>query len=93
MVWDVADAQSVGELTGHEGAVFAAALSADGRFALSGGYDRTVRFWRLDDGPTPKREVVGEHDGPGWAVACNGEGTEVLSGGHDQIIRRWKRPD
>ena len=37
-------------LTGHDGAVHAVAVSADGRRAVSGGDDGTVRVWDLEAG-------------------------------------------
>ncbi|MDR2642144.1 MAG: protein kinase [Planctomycetaceae bacterium] len=37
----------VGSLIGHEGAVTALTFSEDGRFAFTGGSDRTLRLWEL----------------------------------------------
>ena len=37
-------------LTGHTGPVYAVAVSADGRRAVSSGNDRTVRVWDLEAG-------------------------------------------
>jgi len=39
--------EKVGSLFGHEGTVTAAAVSHDGRWALTGGTDRTMRLWEL----------------------------------------------
>src|SRR5262249_27330075 len=38
------------QLTGHRDAVWCVALSPDGRRALSGGKDRTIRLWDLATG-------------------------------------------
>ena len=35
---------------GHTDAVYSVALSADGRRALSGSQDKTVRLWNTDTG-------------------------------------------
>ncbi len=37
-------------LTGHTGGVRSVAITRDGRRALSGGLDHTVRWWDLDTG-------------------------------------------
>jgi WD40 repeat protein len=37
-------------LTGHDGAVLAVAVTQDGRRAVSGSNDRTVRLWDLKSG-------------------------------------------
>ncbi|MDR2761928.1 MAG: protein kinase [Planctomycetaceae bacterium] len=41
------DKVEVGVLIGHEGAITALTFSEDGRFAFTGGADRTVRLWEL----------------------------------------------
>jgi len=47
-VWDLHTRRCVRELEGHDEHVDAVHLSADGRFALSGSADRTVKLWTLD---------------------------------------------
>jgi WD40 repeat protein len=42
--------RTVREMKGHTGAVFALAVSADGKRALSGGWDRTACVWDLETG-------------------------------------------
>jgi hypothetical protein len=46
-LWDVASRQELRALTGHQGPARCVAFGADGRFAISGGADQTVRWWKL----------------------------------------------
>ena len=46
-VFDNDTKEKVGDLFGHEGTVTAAVMSDDGRWALTGGSDRTMRLWEL----------------------------------------------
>ena len=55
-------------LTGHDGGVSAVAVSADGRRAVSGGDDGTVRVWDLATGAAAGTPCTG-HDGGVHAVA------------------------
>ena len=50
---DDGDPQRVELLKGHADTVRAVAFSSDGKFAVSGGDDRTVRVWRLPDLDSP----------------------------------------
>src|SRR5262249_9758821 len=43
-------AESLGPFTGHSGPVLCVAISADGRWALSGSADKTIRLWEVETG-------------------------------------------
>jgi hypothetical protein len=47
-LWEVAAGRPLPTFEGHADAVTAVALSADGRYALSGSADRTLKLWALD---------------------------------------------
>jgi WD40 repeat protein len=78
-------------LTGHEGPVVAVAFSPDGKFAVSGGQDGTVRVWDVA-ARKESRSLLG-HGAPVNAVAFSPDGRQVLSGGgagdRDPWVRLW----
>ncbi|MDR1963004.1 MAG: protein kinase, partial [Planctomycetaceae bacterium] len=49
-LFDKETKKKIGDLFGHEDIVTALTFSPDGRFALSGGTDRTMRLWELPSG-------------------------------------------
>ena len=63
------------------------AVSADGRRAVSGSRDGTVRVWDLDSGAT-LRTLTG-HTGTVTAVAISADGRRAVSGGEDETVRVW----
>jgi len=84
-------------LTGHTG-VYAVAVGElpDGTpLIVAGGWDGTVRIWRLADG-TPVGNPLTGHTGPVEAVAVGvlQNGTPVIvSGGNDGTVRVWRLAD
>jgi WD40 repeat protein len=68
-LWDVATGQELARFEGHVRAVRSVAVSPDGRFALSGSDDHTVRLWPLT-GPLPA---------PPPAVAAQGRSPQSLT--------------
>ena len=74
-------------LTGHTGPVHAVAVTGDGRTAVSGGGDGTVRVWDLTGTAAPR--VLTGHTGPVHAVAVTGDGRTAVSGGGDGTVRVW----
>ncbi len=75
-------------LTGHANWVTAVAVSADGRTAVSGSGDRTVRAWDLAG--TGDARVLTGHDGEVAAVAVSADGRTAVSGSwEDGTVRVW----
>jgi cytochrome c len=74
-------------MPGHDYAVNSVAFTPDGRQAISGSVDETVRLWNLDDG----RELAiwYGHAGPIIGVAISANGKLAASGGIDQTVRIW----
>jgi cytochrome c len=75
------------ELRGHGGPVRAAAVSPDGRFAMTGSFDQSAILWRLETGAAEK--VLRFHQGAINAVATvNGFG--FATGAEDGKIALWR---
>ena len=76
---------------GHDGPVSAVAYSSDGRWVISGGWDRVVRLWRIGGsrGMTTSAIVPG-HQGSVLALAFSPDGARALSGGMDRTLRLWQ---
>jgi hypothetical protein len=83
-------------LPGHTAGIFAVALTPDGRRAVSGSHDNTLRVWDLESGQTLRTL-----QGHSWinAVALTPDGRRVVSGGEstkptkvsseDNTLRVW----
>jgi WD40 repeat protein/serine/threonine protein kinase len=72
---------------GHTDAVNSVALSGDGRHALSGSQDKTLRLWDLVNGICVR--TFDGHAGGVKSVALSEDGQWVLSGGGDKTLRLW----
>jgi WD40 repeat protein len=86
--WDPATGRELFRLSGHNDAVRALAVSADGKRAISGGDDRTVRIWDLDRGREMLRYT--RHRAGVTGVALSPDGKLALSGGRDQSLQLWE---
>ena len=63
------------------------AIAPDGRYALSGSDDRTLKLWDLATGQ-PRLTLSG-HAGPVYAVAILPDGRQAWSGSTDGTLRLW----
>jgi WD40 repeat protein len=72
---------------GHTGGVNAVALSGDGRWALSGSNDKTLKLWEVGSGRCV-RTFEGHTYGV-TAVALSGDGRWALSGSGDNTLILW----
>jgi tricorn protease-like protein len=63
------------------------ALHADGRRAVTGSWDKTVRVWDLHTGAC-LRTLEG-HTGPVYLVALHADGQCAVTGSYDGTVRVW----
>jgi WD40 repeat protein len=64
------------------------AFSPDGRTALSGSYDETVRLWDLATGQTLR--TFSGYSGPVQSEAFSPDGNLALSGSGDNTLMLWQ---
>ncbi len=80
---------------GHRGTVYAVALTSDGRFAVSGGEDRTLRLWDLESGRCLKTFSNADGDGPEGPIlklVLSPDGQHAVSGAKENLghpLRLW----
>jgi len=90
-IWDVPRRTLVREFTGHRDQLFAAGLSPDGSFLVTGGYDHGIRLWRVGDGELVWSNSV--HNGAVFDLAFAPGGTVVASASADQTVKLWRVAD
>ena len=74
-------------LTGHTGWVRAVAVTADGRTAVSGSGDHTLKVWDLDRGT--ERTTLRGHTDEVTAVAVTADGRTAVSVSDDGTLKVW----
>ena len=72
---------------GHAAAVTSVAFRPDGRFAISGSKDKTLRLWEVHSGKCLRTYT--DHTHPVNSVAFSPDGRFILSGSVDGTMRQW----
>jgi len=73
---------------GHTDRINSVCLSGDGRFALSGSSDETLKLWEVQTGRC-LRTFEG-HTEKVWSVCLSADGRFVLSGSIDKTVKLWE---
>ena len=72
---------------GHIGGVYSAAISPDGKYALSGSYDNTLKLWDIATGREIR--IFSGHTSDVFSIAFSPDGKQALSGSWDNKIKLW----
>jgi WD40 repeat protein len=74
-------------MTGHAGAVIAAAFSLDGRHVATASIDSTARIWNARTGASEHK--LAEHTAALTALAFSPDGRQLATASTDRDIRVW----
>ena len=72
---------------GHSHIVQDVVVSADGNYAVSASWDKTLRLWNLATGNSEARFVG--HTGDVLSVAIDANSSKIISASRDKTIRVW----
>jgi WD40 repeat protein len=87
-LWDISTGKEIGTLIGHtEDRITSVAFSPDGKYALSGSFDKTVRIWDVSTGKEIK--TLTGHTGLILSVAFSPDGKYAASGSRDNTLKIW----
>ena len=91
VLWNPADGSRLAELGGHETAVWAARVSADGSRAATAGYDGLVKLWDL----TSKASQADLKKHAGWvrSLDFSPDGSLLATAGEDGTVVVWSTAD
>lgn len=74
-------------ITGHAGAVTQGVFTPDGTKFVSGGVDKTVRLWQVEDGAAVR--AWAGHEDEVSSVSVMPDGKTIVTGSLDQSVRLW----
>lgn len=90
MLRDADTGAELGVGYGHEGYIQSLAMSPDGKYAVTGGLDRTIRVWEI---PTARELARWEaHDSAVTALAFSPDGATLASGSVQGALKLWNLP-
>jgi WD40 repeat protein len=85
MLWEVETGRRLRTFEGHTESVFTVCFSPDGRYALSGSWDKTVKLWEVETGRCPR--TFERHTKGVLFVAFSPDGTYCYSSEGDKTIQ------
>lgn len=88
LIWDSRTGSTICTLKGHDEEVLCIAFSKDGKFAVTGSFDKTARVWNVATGEPVGRPLLG-HTQRIVTVAFSPSGRCIVSGSTDCTVRLW----
>lgn len=86
-LWDLATGKEIRSFPGHPSFITSLALSADGKYIVSGDWIGTIKLWNLHNGGEIK--TLKGHTDEIKSLAFSADGDNVLSASKDGTTRLW----
>jgi WD40 repeat protein len=86
-IWSLEPDESVKTLQGHRDRVYGVAVSPDGKYVVSGSWDKTIRVWDIRTGEYVKT-LKGHVDFVN-SVAIFPDSEHLVSGSEDKTVKIW----
>ncbi|HJT35785.1 MAG TPA: hypothetical protein VJ783_27400, partial [Pirellulales bacterium] len=86
-LWNAADGVLLRTIVGHRDALYAAALSSDGKLIATGSYDQEIKLWDAATG-TELRTITG-HNGAVFDLAFSPDSRLLASASADRTVKLW----
>ena len=83
----------VQKLKGHDDAIYALEFTPDGKYVITGSFDKTLKMWDVKTGKTVR--TFGGPQGHKQMVLClalSPDGQTMISGGLDKQLKVWNVP-
>jgi len=88
LLWEIETGKEIRRFEGHKGCVTSVAFSPDGRHAISGSCDETLRLWEVETGKEIR--CFSGHARAVNSVTFSPDGHYALSGSGDKTVRLWE---
>ena len=85
--WAVADGRLLRSFEGHRDAIYALALSPDGKTLATGSYDQKIKLWNVEQGKEIR--TLSGHNGCVFALAFRPDGKILASASADRTVKLW----
>lgn len=89
-VWDLASGELIAEPeSSHADSVMAVRFSHDGATLATGGADRMIHLWRVDEGHLERTATLEGHTHHVTSLAWQPDGRQLASGSADASVKLW----
>jgi len=87
-IWNVTEGKLIRSIDTHRDAIYALAISPDGKTMATGSYDKQIKLWDLESGN--ELQTLEGHNGAIFGLAFRPDGKILASASSDRTIKLWE---
>jgi len=86
-MWDINNGKLARSFFGHSRSVSSMAITPDGKYIVSGSWDKTIKLWNINSGEDVR--TFEGHSRSVSSIAITPDGKYIISGSADKTIKLW----